>query len=175
MNDINQIEEERKGRLNQARLTAEVLGGMMSLNASKVADKLGEMIAKYDKEAFVIILALALIKDGALDILLDFVGIGLIPFVGQIPGTFLSTALFLLMWRKGMLKGKIMARVLFLFVGDNIPILEEFPFTTFAVLFAWRGMVKKTRQAQADKEALARATNDELEEIKKRYEMESEE
>lgn len=175
MNEVNQIEEERKGRLNQARLTAEVLGGMMSLNAGKTADKLEEMIAKYDREAFVIILALALIKDGALDVLLDFVGIGLIPFVGQIPGTFLSAVIFLLMWRKGMLKGKIMARVLFLFIGDNIPLLEEFPFTTFAVLFAWRGMVKKTRQAQSDKEALARATSDELEEIKKRYETESEE
>lgn len=173
MNEINQIEEERKGRLNQARLTAEVLGGMMTLNAGKVASKLEEMIAKYDREAFVIILALSLFKDGALDVLLDFVGIGLIPVLGQTPGAFFSTVIFILMWGKGMLKGKIMARVLFLFIGDNIPILEEFPFTTFAVLFAWRGMVKKTRQARADKEALTRATSDELEEIKKRYEMES--
>ena len=30
------------------------------------------MIAKYDKEALLIILALALIKDGAADVLLDF-------------------------------------------------------------------------------------------------------
>ena len=31
-----------------------------------------------------------------------------------------------------------MAWVLFLLIGDNLPLVEEFPITTFTVLFAWR-------------------------------------
>ena len=68
-----------------------------------------------------------------------------------------------------------MAWVLFLLIGDNLPLVEEFPITTFTVLFAWRGFVKKVKQAEADKERLAEATGEELEEIEKRYEGEMEE
>ena len=173
--DINQIEEERRSVFNQAKLTTSTLKDIASLNAKGTAEKLEKMIAKYDKEALLIVLALALIKDGAADVLLDFFfGVGLIPILGQIPGYFISAVIFYLMWGKGMLKGRIMAWVFLLLIGDSLPILEEFPITTFTVLFAWRGFVKKIKQAEADKERLAEATSDELEEIEKRYEGEPE-
>ena len=173
--DINQIEEERRSVFNQAKLTTSTLKDIASLNAKGAAEKLEKMIAKYDKEALLIVLALALIKDGAADVLLDFFfGVGLIPILGQIPGYFISAVIFYLMWGKGMLKGRIMAWVFLLLIGDSLPILEEFPITTFTVLFAWRGFVKKIKQAEADKERLAEATSDELEEIEKRYEGEPE-
>ena len=172
--DINQIEEERAGRLSQARLTTSTLKDIASLNSKGIAEKLEKMIAKYDKEALLIVLALAFIKDGAMDILLDLIGVGLIPIIGQIPGYFISAVIFYLMWGKGMLKGRIMAWVLLLLIGDSLPFLEEFPITTFTVLFAWRGLVKKIKQAEADKERLSEATNEEFEEIGKRYKDEFE-
>ena len=173
---ISPKEEENVRRLNQARLTASTLKDITSLNIGGTVKKLEKMIAKYDKEALLIILALALIKDGAADVLLDFFfGVGLVPSLGQIPGYFISAVIFYLMWGKGMLKGRTMAWVLFLLIGDNLPLVEEFPITTFTVLFAWRGFVKKVKQAEADKERLAEATGEELEEIEKRYEGEMEE
>jgi|SRR3989344_4619411 len=170
--DINQIEEERKGRLNQARKTASTLKDIVSLNSKEIAGKLEKIIARYDKEALLIVLALALIKDGVADFLLDFAIIGIIPILGQIFGYFISAVIFYLMWGKGMLKGKIMTWVLALFIGDSLPFLEEFPVTTFTVLFAWKTLVKKVKQAEADKERLFETTDEELEEIKKRYEDE---
>lgn len=167
--DINQIEEKRRAVFNQARLTASTLKDITSLNAKGTAEKLEKMIAKHNKEALLIVLALALIKDGAMDILLDFAGIGLIPIIGQIPGYFISAVIFYLMWGKGMLKGRIMAWALLLLIGDNLPLVEEFPITTFTVLFAWRGLVKRIKWAEAEKERLSEMTNDELEEIEKRY------
>lgn len=172
--EISQIEEERRRVFNQAKLTTSTLKNIASLNTKGTAEKLEKMIVKYDKEALLIVLALALIKDGAMDILLDFAGIGLIPILGQIPGYFISAVIFYLMWGKGMLKGRIMAWVLLLLIGDNLPLVEEFPITTFTVLFAWRGLVKRIKRAEAEKERLSEMTNDELEEIEKRYLGESE-
>lgn len=168
-------EQWRLDRLNQARMTASTLKDIASLNTKGTVENLEKMIAKYDKEALMIVLALALIKDGVMDILLDFFGIGLIPILGQIPGYFITAVIFYLMWGKGMLKGRITAWVLMLLIGDNLPVVEEFPITTFTVLFAWRGLVKRIKQAESDKERLAEATRDELEEIKRRYEGEWEE
>ena len=173
--NIRQIEEGKMSRLSQARLTNSTLKDIAFLNIGGTVKKLDKMIAKYDKEALFIVLALALIKDGAMDILLDFVGIGLIPIIGQIPGYFISVVIFYLMWGKGMLKGRIMAWVLLFLIGDSLPIVEEFPITTVTVLFAWRGVVKKIKQAEADKESLTEATSEEIEEIEKRYEGETEE
>jgi hypothetical protein len=119
--DISQteIEDERSMRLNQARHKF-LTKGSTRVAAEKVAEKLEEMIAKgNDKIALFIVLTVALLKDGILDIFLDFLGIGVIPVLGQIPGYFLSAVLFYLMWGRGMLKGRIFAWVLSFFVADS--------------------------------------------------------
>ena len=67
------------------------------------------LVAKLNKEiamgndviAFEIAISLAILKDGVLDILLDFFGIGLIPIIGQIPGWFLSAFFTYFLWGKG--------------------------------------------------------------------------
>ena len=170
--EINQIEEERRRVFNQAKLTTSTLKDIASLNIKGTAEKLEKMVAKYDKEALMIVLALALVKDGAMDILLDFFfGIGLVPILGQIPGYFISAVIFYLMWGKGMLKGRIMAWVLLLIIGDNLPLLEEFPITTFTVLFAWRGFVKRIKRAESDKERLNEMSEEEISQIKEEYEI----
>ena len=169
-NDLSQIEEERRiGRLNLSR--ARHPKKITLAAAEKATGKLEEMIAKgHDKTAFFIVLAIALLKDGILDIILDFLGFGLIPILGQIPGYFLSAVLFYLMWGKGMIKGRVFAWVLSFFIIDSLPFLEEFPFTTIAVLFSWRGVVRKTRRLQEEKERLEEMTEEEIEQIEQNYE-----
>ena len=172
--ELSTIEEERAGRLNKRRLldTAS-LQGAVSASAEGVAEKLERMIEKGDdKTALFIVLFIALLKDGVLDIGLDFVGgAGLIPILGQIPGVFLSAVLFYLMWGRGMLKGTIFAWVISLFVADNLWILEEFPLTTVAVLIAWHGLVKKIRKARADRERLMEVEEEELARLEESYQL----
>lgn len=167
-NDLSQTEGERMERLNLGRA---IRPKKMALAAAeRAASKLEEMIAKgHDKTAFFIVLAIALLKDGILDIILDFLGFGLIPILGQIPGYFLSAVLFYLMWGKGMIKGRIFAWVLSFFIIDSLPFFKEFPFTTVAVLFSWQGVVRKTRQLEAEKERLEEMTEEEVEQIEQNY------
>jgi len=166
-NRATTIEEERIMNLQRARFARKIgAERAVAALAQKLADKLNKIIADgNDKSAFLVVVTLALIKDGLLDIGLDFLGIGLIPIVGQIPGYFVSATLFYFMRGKGMLRGKMFGRVLVFFLADSFPLVEELPITVFAVLFAWRGLVKKARQAERDLPVLAQKTQEELEAI----------
>ncbi|RJQ32902.1 hypothetical protein C4572_00320 [Candidatus Parcubacteria bacterium] len=165
-------EEERQARLNQARLLLSRERLKISSIANDVAEKLEKMIEKgNDKSAFFIVLIIGLAKDGLLDIALDFLGVGLIPIIGQIPGFFLTSVLFYLMWGRGMLKGRIFAWVLSMFIGDSLPIIEELPLTTIAILFAWKGLLKRIKKIKEEREKLANMTDDEIKEVERRFEL----
>lgn len=163
------IEEERLIRLQHGRLMDKINAeAAIKGFAESVANKLNRMIAEgHDTTAFLIVMLLAIAKDGLLDIGLDFLGIGLIPIIGQVPGYFLSAVLFYIMHGKGMLRGKLFARVLIMFFADSLPIVEELPITVFAVLFAWRGLVKKAQKAEVDLVNLKNKTETELKELER--------
>ena len=167
--ELNTIEEERMMRLQRARLRdrifAENITGEL---AQRVAVKLNKLISDgHNTAVFFIVITLAIAKDGLLDIGLDFLGIGLIPILGQIPGYFLSAVLFYIMQGKGMLRGRIFGLVLVFFLADSFPLIEELPLTVFAVMFAWHGIVKKARQAESDLHILKQKTQEELEAIER--------
>lgn len=176
VNDINNVarrEEEKLARLQMSRARHRFsLQKSTSNAAAKVTGKLEEMIARgNDKTALFVVLALAALKDGGLDIILDFLFIGLLPIIGQIPGYFISAVLFALMWGKGMLKGRIFAWVLSFFVADSLPFVEELPLTVTAVLFAWHGLVKKVREMEEQKKRIGKMSQEEIEQIEENYEV----
>lgn len=126
--------------------------------------KLDEMIAEgHSTSVFVIGLTLALIKDGVMDWVFDFVLIGEIPIIGQIPGMLLSALLVYFMWGKGMLKRKIAARFIIFMLADSLPFLNNLPLTTVAMLLSWRHIKQRARQAETDLGELHTKTQRELE------------
>jgi hypothetical protein len=129
------------------------------------------VVEGHDTTAFFIVMMLAIIKDGLLDPVLTFLGIGVIPILGDMPGLFVTGILFYIMHGKGMLRGKMFRRVLIFFLAGLIPLVKLLPETIFAALFAWNGVKKRAEQAEQDLQVLAQKTDEELESIEQSYEL----
>ncbi len=165
-NGATTIEEERMMNLQRAR-NLENSEKLVTEMARKVAAKLNQLIAEgHDTTAFGIAIILAIIKDGLMDWALDFIIVGEIPILGQLPGIFLSAVLFYFMYGKGMFRGKIFARITLFFIADNLPFfINNAPITTLGVLYAWRNVRRKAREAEEHMKELSKKTQEELEAI----------
>lgn len=135
--------------------------------AKKLAEKLNKEIEKgNDDTAFMLALLLAAFKD-FLDIVLDFVLIGLIPGVSFAIGLFLTSFLFFFMLGKGwFLKWKIKFWfwVLGLFV-DGLPLFNALPINVLLVLYAWRLTKKRAAKAKLKLKDLNNLTEKEINEL----------
>ena len=81
------------------------------------------------------ILLLGAAKDG-FDWLIDFIAIGEIPFVGQVPGMLFAGFLVYYQWSHGMFRQSSMLKKglsVGLSVADNLPLINNLPFSTFAM------------------------------------------
>lgn len=87
---------------------------------------------------------LAAAKD-VLDWALDFILIGEIPFIGQIPGILFTAFLIYHLWQKGLFKQKGIRRVLSFagFAVDNLPLVNNLP---LGIISTWILRLPKSRQ-----------------------------
>jgi|GEM_PF-5812128 len=161
------------------RSTALLLKHEIKLIAKKIAAKLEKQIRDGDDVAAIsILIFLAFLKDGLLDIGLDFLGIGLIPIIGQAPGWAVSTILYYFMFGKGYFlkqRAKMNARAWLYVLGfivDGLPVVEELPATTLMVVHTIRLIKKRARQAKIDLQKLNSATDDEVRRLEKELEGE---
>ncbi|MBA3733556.1 hypothetical protein H0W91_04275 [Patescibacteria group bacterium] len=132
--------------------------------ARKLAEKLNVEIEKgNDDSAFMIALLLAAFKD-FLDIVLDFLLIGLIPGVSFFIGLFLTSFLFFFMLGKGwFLKWKI--KFWFWFLGlfiDGLPLFNALPINVLLVLYAWRLTKKRAKKATLKLKNISTLTESEI-------------
>ncbi|RJQ37202.1 hypothetical protein C4552_01750 [Candidatus Parcubacteria bacterium] len=139
------------------RQIVESINTFVMKEAKRIADKLNEQIERgNDGAAFTIALMLGLLKDGVLDWILDFLLIGEIPVIGQIPGLLVSGIIMYFLWGKGwFLKSKI--RVMYWILGlffDNLPLFNNLPLTTLVILYAWHNVRKDMREAEEKREEL---------------------
>lgn len=157
------------GELHQRRhQEAAALKEYIENIAQSVAAKLNKQIEQgHETGAFLIMIMLAIFKDGLLDILLDFLFIGMIPVIGQIPGWFVSAVIFYFMWGKGwFLKFRLHLWFYALsFIIDGLPLFEELPITTLTVLYAWHNVRKWAKEAEEKLQSLDMSTKEELEEL----------
>ena len=74
-------------------------------------------------------------KDG-IDWVFDLILIGEIPFIGQVPGAIMTVSFIMYLSQKGLLRGGKLksAAVLLLLGADNLPIVNNVPFASAAVL-----------------------------------------
>lgn len=155
-------------RLNEVRRPRFALDRAAIRAAEKLAERLNREIAEgHDEVAFLIALLLAATKDG-LDWVLDFLLIGEIPFIGQIPGIFLSAFLAYFLWSKGWFKRtkiRITFYVLALFI-DNLPFgVNNLPMNVLSVLWAWHVVRHRARQAEGELEGLQKKVGAALTEV----------
>ena len=168
-NDSPDEEEiEYQQNLRRARLDSviSVESAVLEL-AQKAAVKLNKQIELgHETTAFTIAIVLAIFKDGALDIGLDLLGgFGEIPILGQLPGLFVSAALFYFLWGKGWCnttKVKAIIWILGIFI-DNLPLANELPMTVLTVFMAWHVVHKKAGEAEEKLQTLNEKTMEELE------------
>lgn len=134
-----------------------------SAATKKLAGKLDQMIQQgNDSSVLLIGISLALLKDGVADIALDFLLIGEIPVIGQLPGMAVSIGLMYFMWGSGMMVNKIKTKVVLLLVVDMFPLLNNIPMTVVAVLMCWQGVKERALKAQSDLSDLNNKTNAEI-------------
>lgn len=142
---------ERLNALRRFDLTREAVAAARALAA-----RLNREIEQgNDVAAFTIALFIALAKDG-LDWVLDFILIGEIPVVGQVPGIFATAFLYYFLWGKGwLLKWRIRAIFwIFGFFFDNLPLANNLPLSTLAVLWAWHNVRQRAAEAERELEGL---------------------
>ncbi|MEK7630752.1 MAG: hypothetical protein AAB417_01865 [Patescibacteria group bacterium] len=143
--------------------------------AKKIAAKLEKQIRDgNDIVAISILLFLAFLKDGLLDVGLDFLfGFGEIPIIGQLPGYAVSMILYYFMFGKGYFlkqRAKMNMRAwLFVlgFIVDGLPLVNNLPGTTVTVIHTIRLLKKRARKAKADLAALNTSTKAQLESLQK--------
>ena len=174
-NDMFLDEEERVAGLHMARMQDKISAEKAVFEiAERVAKKLNKLIEDgHDTTAFFIAILLAAFKD-CVDLVLDFILIGEIPILGQLPGLFISAILMYFLWGKGWFnktKIKIIWWVFGLFF-DNLPLLNALPMTVFTVLMAWHVVRKKTEKSEEDLKDLIKKTIEELEKIERETEIE---
>lgn len=135
----------------------------------KLAEKLNEEIERGDTNtAFFIALNIALFKDFQ-DVIVDFVGLGEIPLIGELIGLFCFAALTYFMWGKGwFLKTRLRIYwwVFGLFV-DNLPLFNVLPIDTLLVLYAWHLVRKRSQAAKKQLGELNQLTEKEVAELNK--------
>lgn len=150
--DIDSVVNEKKLITEAARLLAETLNK--------------EIASGNDTTAFSIALLLAAAKDGV-DIYLNALLVGLIPFLGQIPGYFLTAFLAYFLWGKGWFlktRIKIIWWVMAIFV-DNLPAINTLPISVLTVLYAWHIIRKRAAAAQRKLKNLEKLTEKEIGEL----------
>ena len=135
--------------------------------ARLLVQKLNKEIADgHDSVAFMLAILLAIMKDG-LDFILDILGVGLIPILGQIPGYFLSAFLMVFLWGKGyFLKGKI--KIIYWIFGlffDNLPAFNALPLNTLTVIYAWHVVRKRAGKAREKLDDVKKLTEQEVEDL----------
>lgn len=140
--------------------------------ATRVAAKLTKMIEEGNAyETLTIVLFFAILKDGLLDIGLDFIGIGLIPIVGAIPGLFVDAIIYALtggsMGKKMGLRAGVWIAGFFI---DAMPLFEELPITTILVFWWWHQVRKEALAASQHLGELGEKTQEELEALDGDYE-----
>lgn len=153
MGDENGVAEERLAALHQARNARATPAAATSAEAATQRLK-REIELGQDATAFVIALLIAASKDG-LDVALDIVVVGEIPFVGQIPGLLISLALTYFLWKKRWLgqSARLNVRAMYYglaLFGDNLPLINDLPLNVIAVLWAWHRI--RNRAAAAAEE-----------------------
>lgn len=183
LDNIYSIQLTRQRVLKTNQKEEEILYTVQEL-AEATARKLNQMIREgHDNAAFLIATILAIIKD-FLDVILDFiiipigpvpVSLGEIPFIGQLLGIFITITLYIFMAGKGWWKGKIAARLIFLFIGDNAPFFNDFPFTTVSVLWVWYKYYKRAKKAKKALKKLKKKKMDieEMETIERKIDKEA--
>jgi hypothetical protein len=163
---MNNIEEQRMARLQQERMQDKISAEQYVTElAQRAAGKLNQLIAQgHDTTAFGIAIILACLKDGV-DIGLDFIVIGEIPILGQLPGIFISASLMYFLWGKGWFnttKVKILLWGLGMFF-DNLPFLvNDLPMTVLTVFMAWHIVRERAKKAEEDLGELSKKTQEEL-------------
>lgn len=165
MNEDNNYSDRnilREGILRDANIEQRIIH-----QARKLAEKLNIEIEKgNDDTAFMIALLLAAFKD-FLDIVLDFLLIGLIPGVSFAIGLFLTSFLFFFMLGKGwFLKWKI--KFWFWFLGlfiDGLPLFNALPINVLLVLYAWRLTKKRAEKGKLKLKDLSNLTEKEINEL----------
>jgi len=105
--------------------------------ATKLALKHREAIEKGHFSPFIPALAMALMKDGLLD---------MIPIIGNLLGLFITVYLFVFLWGKG--KWKVRIVIFFLSLCDIIPAVNLIPFSTICVLYAYSQAKKHATKAE---------------------------
>ncbi len=169
MDNATTIENERMAMLNEGRMQDKISAEKFVFEAAqRVANKLNKLIDQgHDTIAFGIAIILAIIKDGV-DIGLDFIIIGEIPIIGQLPGLFISATLMYFLWGKGWFntaKVKILLWGLGMFF-DNLPFLiNDLPMTVLTVLMAWHVVRERAKKAEENLRELSKKTQEELEAI----------
>ncbi|MFH0851983.1 MAG: hypothetical protein V1845_00010 [bacterium] len=133
----------------------------------RVAQKLNEMIETgHATSAFFILFSLAILKDGAMDWVLDFFAIGEIPILGQLPGYVVTGIMTYFAWSKsGCFKNFYRKRIILLIV-DLLPFaINNLPLTTAGIFWMWWDVRKKAAAAEINLEDLNQKTEEELETI----------
>lgn len=166
MDNTATIENERLARLQEERLADKISAEKFVLEtAERVAIKLNKLIEQgHDTTAFGIAIILACLKDGV-DIGLDFIVVGEIPILGQLPGLFISAILMYFLWGKGWFN-TTKVKILLWGVGlvfDNLPLLiNDLPMTVLTVFMAWHVVRKRARKAEENMQELNKKTIEEL-------------
>ncbi|HEY4477161.1 MAG TPA: hypothetical protein VJB56_00865 [Candidatus Paceibacterota bacterium] len=165
------LEQAYAGELHENRLRDYIsVRAQVEKFAARVAIKLTRKVE--EGSAFgvlMFVIFLAILKDGLLDIGLDFLGIGLIPILGQIPGWFVSAIIYMLI---GGNWGKKMGLKMVFFIFDALPLFEELPLTIIFVCWWWYDVRKEARKAERQLVALHEKTPQELMALDEEYEDE---
>lgn len=169
------LEQAYAGELHENRLRDYIsVRAQVEKFAARVAVKLTRKVEEgnaYGVLMFVIFLAI--LKDGLLDIGLDFIfGFGAIPVLGQIPGWFISALLYVLTggtWIK-----KMGLKTIF-FILDILPLFEELPLTVLFVFLWWHDIRKEAWEAEMHLVELREKTPEELSALDEEYEDEERE
>jgi hypothetical protein len=163
------IEDERLMRLEEARRieeeaeeTRRLVGGI----AQRVAFKLNALVEEgHATGVFTFMLAIAIAKDGLMDWLLDFLIIGEIPLVGQIPGALMGATLWFFMRMRGSYAKRKFRQIILLTI-DCLPFfINNLPLTTLSVLWMWSDAKKDAEKAEVNLVDLKNKTRQELKAI----------
>lgn len=154
MSNFSDIEQARSNALSMARESAyikkeleqnisndkKLLKGRVSMLKSSISLALmhRRRIADGDFSVFIFPFAMALAKDGILD---------LIPFLGKFVGIFVTAYLFIFLFGRGTWKWKVVRSFLLLF-DALIPFLSMLPFTTFCVFVTYHSAKKDAEESK---------------------------
>jgi len=169
------LEQAYAGELHESRLRDYIsVRAQVEKLAVRVAAKLTKQVE--DGNAYgvlMFVIFLAILKDGLLDIGLDFLfGFGAIPVLGQIPGWFISALIYVLAggtWIK-----KMGLKTIF-FILDLLPLFEELPLTVLFVFLWWHDIRKEAWKAEVQLAELREKTPEELRTLDEEYENEEQE